>query len=594
MSSDDEPQTKKSGVKSKELKKRIEGFGNGPMPPPVSENPADILWGRVSEDQTFMSWYDSARSSVNSVLDAVDDTVNAIADAVDDTIAAVIGEDDEPELPPGPPPRRGGGEGSTGKSNGGDGTAKKKKKKVDSGERSGVDWKEVVTNICVEGDLEEFVLNVRGQVKNDFEEREVGGLLADALLNEVKAGPTLRILHVLQAVVADDNLEAAQEVIRTRCATKLGKLQASPCFAKLSTEILGDFQAKKEDETSAASSSTAKKAAAPAPPTTDLLDMAAPAAPAPKAKPSKSAAAAEPEDLIGLSAPSAAPAASAAVPALAPPKASANGLVRRGTRVRAVWAGDGKVYPAVVESVRGKEVVLNWMRRSAASTAAESFVCDVGDDTTHETVNLADVQVVSGPPAARSAAGRAGPGDLLDFDAAPAPASPTSDITGTLGGLQDLNLGGGAAAAPAPPAVDLFAQMRPGAPAGGNSWAAGAGMQAGATSGFPAAPGSMAALAAGGRPAAGGYMGASMPSAAPTTGYAAAFGGTSAPLGATAMIGGGAAIGGGVASISIGAPRQAQAVGKIPSPKSVAAATSNGSAKKDLQLGDAFELAGVR
>ncbi|CAE7727381.1 unnamed protein product [Symbiodinium pilosum] len=60
-----------------------------------------------------------------------------------------------------------------------------------------------------------------------------------------------------------------------------------------------------------------------------------------------------------------------------------------GVRVRAVWAGDGAVYDAVVKSVpvnNSGYVLLDWLRPAPLSDEKLSCVCEVGDDTAHRMV----------------------------------------------------------------------------------------------------------------------------------------------------------------------------------------------------------------
>lgn len=56
-----------------------------------------------------------------------------------------------------------------------------------------------------------------------------------------------------------------------------------------------------------------------------------------------------------------------------------------GRRVRAVWAGDGKVYDAVVRSHQRSSgfVLVDWLRPAPLSGEKLTCVCEVGDDTDH-------------------------------------------------------------------------------------------------------------------------------------------------------------------------------------------------------------------
>eukprot|EP00746_Dinoflagellata_sp_MGD_P012131 gnl/MRDRNA2_/MRDRNA2_125708_c0_seq1.p1 gnl/MRDRNA2_/MRDRNA2_125708_c0~~gnl/MRDRNA2_/MRDRNA2_125708_c0_seq1.p1 ORF type:complete len:313 (-),score=52.94 gnl/MRDRNA2_/MRDRNA2_125708_c0_seq1:72-1010(-) len=71
-----------------------------------------------------------------------------------------------------------------------------------------------------------------------------------------------------------------------------------------------------------------------------------------------------------------------------------------GMRVRAVWAGDGGRYDAVVHSVLdgGSLVVVNWLRPAPLSQEVMHCVCEAGgnggDDTTHRTVARSQVELV--------------------------------------------------------------------------------------------------------------------------------------------------------------------------------------------------------
>merc|ERR1711998_181383 len=115
----------------------------------------------------------SARASMDAMVTAFDDTVNAIADTIEDTVAAVVGDDD-----PWDPEPQAQSQGRKGK-----GKGRADKDKEDDGERSGVQWIDIVAAICDEGDLDNFVLKVRSECANAGEEREVGGLLSEQLLS---------------------------------------------------------------------------------------------------------------------------------------------------------------------------------------------------------------------------------------------------------------------------------------------------------------------------------------------------------------------------------------------------------------------------
>lgn len=235
------------------LRNRIEGFGNGPMPPPIDDTFEDRLHNALASDETIGEWYTSARASVDAMATAFDNAVNNIADAIEDTVAAVVGDEDPWEEP-------------APKTNGQRGQGKKNQQgKEDNSERSGVKWDEVVASIIEGGDLETFVLNVRAQCANIEEEREVADVLAQHLIDSQKNSSTLRILHVMQAVI-DGDLPNVRDQIRIKAAAKLEKLQTQGCFKSLSVEVLG--------RTGSASSSQ-QNASAAAPPA-DLLSMEAP------------------------------------------------------------------------------------------------------------------------------------------------------------------------------------------------------------------------------------------------------------------------------------------------------------------------------
>merc|ERR1712129_422952 len=103
---------------------------------------------------------------------------------------------------------------------------RKPKADKDDGERSGVQWTEVVEKICDEGDLDNFVTQVQNQSVNTAEEKEVAGLLSTQLLKVEKSSQTLRVLYVMQAVEEGD-LPVVIDAIRNQCQSKLEKLKES-------------------------------------------------------------------------------------------------------------------------------------------------------------------------------------------------------------------------------------------------------------------------------------------------------------------------------------------------------------------------------
>lgn len=74
--------------------------------------------------------------------------------------------------------------------------------------------------------------------------------------------------------------------------------------------------------------------------------------------------------------------------------------LNNGARVRAVWAGDGGRYDAVIHSVinGGSSVVVNWLRPAPLSEEVLHCVCEAGgnggDDTTHRIVARSLVELV--------------------------------------------------------------------------------------------------------------------------------------------------------------------------------------------------------
>eukprot|EP00929_Paragymnodinium_shiwhaense_P053044 TRINITY_DN26561_c0_g1_i1.p1 TRINITY_DN26561_c0_g1~~TRINITY_DN26561_c0_g1_i1.p1 ORF type:complete len:549 (+),score=165.77 TRINITY_DN26561_c0_g1_i1:108-1754(+) len=538
--------------KKQALKGRIEGFGNEPMPPPVNENPVD----RLMEDAGLMNWWGSARDSVNAMLDVVDDTVNAMADAVDDTISAIIGEDDDP------PPE---GYEQQGDAPSGRTSNRREGGHADSDdegeEPSNVDFEKVVAEICTSGgDLEEFVMAVRGMIKTDADEKKFGVTLTEQLLNEVQQEATLRTLHVMKAVVADDNLALARDVVRSRAATKLKKLQATAMFASVAKDILGG--AKASASSSEKKNGEAKKQGTPAP-TENLLDLAAPATS------SSSTSAVAPkqdmEDLLGFGdAPAASPAAAATgpVPALAPPPGA---TAQRGQRVSALWAGDGKLYPALVETVRGQTVTVRWLRRGAADPPGQAFVCDVGDDSLHESLDIKNVH-----PLGSGSSRQRNSNDLVDLDT-PVAASEAAAPPLT-GNLQGLDFFGGSAGSNAP--APVLGSSAP-APAAGQANFANFQSAGGYNAAAGAGPKGMAAMQASGvtaasRPPPVAAAATSAPAEAPKTSLDALSG-----IGALSALPQGAE-----PSFSVGAPAPKPA----PKPK------AEPKVKGEIKLDDAFAV----
>eukprot|EP00927_Polykrikos_kofoidii_P030503 TRINITY_DN26215_c0_g1_i2.p1 TRINITY_DN26215_c0_g1~~TRINITY_DN26215_c0_g1_i2.p1 ORF type:complete len:740 (-),score=185.05 TRINITY_DN26215_c0_g1_i2:174-2165(-) len=507
------------------------------MPPPVPESPVSAFWSSVAEgDSSLMGWYDAARVSVNSVMDKVDDTVNAIAEAVDDTIAAYIGDDDP--VAPGPSSQYnptdqddsgGSGDEKPAKRNAGASASASAKKKdqvgKDDDKERNVIWPVMVSDICLKGDLEEFVLKVRGYIKEDSDEVEFGEVLSNQLLDEVTSEAILRILHVMQAVVSDGNLTAATEVIRARCGTKLTKLQASgSMFGKVAADVLGDRKVKKRpkgeasetapEATAKANGTTAApagKTPPPPPPPADLLDMmdvgqvapataSAAATPAAAAAPSAAAKPNVQDDLLfgfgGTSGAAPSAVARTTVPVLAPPPAvgasaasRATPAFKNGDLVTATWDGDGKRYPAIVDRLIGSRVTVRWMRRSATSSPSEAFVSEVGDDGTHEGVMLADLQPYQ-PGGLNKSTAAAKPSqnlDFLDFDnSTKSQAQTTSladadikqspvDMLGSLPPTLDMTFGFPAAAPPSGGALPASAGVLGGGAAASSQGVVGCG-----------------------------------------------------------------------------------------------------------------------
>mmetsp|Transcript_81019 Transcript_81019/g.216342 ORF Transcript_81019/g.216342 Transcript_81019/m.216342 type:complete len:555 (+) Transcript_81019:90-1754(+) len=84
------------------LPNRIEGFGNGPPPPPLPESTADVLWSAVAEswsgtdvEGTFSGWLTSASDAVENMVTAFDEAVDGIADALDEVVGGMLDEDEE-------------------------------------------------------------------------------------------------------------------------------------------------------------------------------------------------------------------------------------------------------------------------------------------------------------------------------------------------------------------------------------------------------------------------------------------------------------------------------------------------------------------
>mmetsp|Transcript_59359 Transcript_59359/g.130045 ORF Transcript_59359/g.130045 Transcript_59359/m.130045 type:complete len:580 (+) Transcript_59359:94-1833(+) len=93
--------SQQSEVPSK-LPNRIEGFGNGPPPPPLPESTADVLWSAVTEswsgtdvEGTFSGWFTSASDAVENMVTAFDEAVDGIADALDEVVGGMLDEDEE-------------------------------------------------------------------------------------------------------------------------------------------------------------------------------------------------------------------------------------------------------------------------------------------------------------------------------------------------------------------------------------------------------------------------------------------------------------------------------------------------------------------
>lgn len=259
-----------SKAEKKALKQRIEGFGSHPMPPPISDTLEDRFHSAMQEDETFASWYNSARSSMDAVVNAFDDTVNAIADAVEDTVSAVVGDDDWQEpVQESNTRRRGGAEGGAPSPH----QAKEKKKKKDNGERSTIDWKRAVPAICQEGDLDEFALMVRCKCLNEFEEREVGRYLGDHLAELTQPASIHRTLNVMDTLIEGGSNNARDE-IREHFPELLEKLQGSAAYKSLAVKVLGRTAA--EGGQKAAPSAAAEEEKKKTNTVEDLLDIREP------------------------------------------------------------------------------------------------------------------------------------------------------------------------------------------------------------------------------------------------------------------------------------------------------------------------------
>jgi len=307
------PAGSKAGDGSANLRNRIEGFGNAPMPPPVPDTFEDRLHSALSQDETIGDWYNSAKAGMDAMVTAFDDTVNAIADTIEDTVAAVVGDDDawDPDPPTAKTQQKQ--------------RRKKSKDEQDDGERSDIKWEGVVEKICDEGDLDNFVTLLQSSPANNAEEREVAGLLSEQLLKADKPSNTLRVLYVMQSVEEGD-LPIVMDVIRVKCLSKLEKLKTQTFYRALATQVLGDGPAPKKDNGEDAKNAENKtEASKQAPKPVDLLDVNDTVT----AKPgSSSKAASSSSGLVDLldSSPAAAPAAKMDLLDMAAPAAPAGGL----------------------------------------------------------------------------------------------------------------------------------------------------------------------------------------------------------------------------------------------------------------------------
>lgn len=417
---------------SSSLRNRIEGFGSEPDPAPESSwwgswsalQGSESSWGK---DKRFEGFVSSAKAGLNSMLEAVDGTVNRVADRVDDVFDTIVGESDSMDGDDDANQRRTEGDAAQGEKKDGakSSTVATDRDGEDDGTRSGMDWARKVSSLCEDGgDIEEFILVLRSQSKNEFEEKEVGGMLADQLLKEVKTDGVLRVLHIMQAMVSDGNLDHAIEEVRTRCAMKLKKLRASPLFGALA----GDVGGPELDAKAAAASADASKAASdskPAPAAAEsLLDLSSQPS---SATPAKQAG--NEVDLLGLAPAAPVAAASSASSAAAAPQSGRKDFVP-GQLVQAVWAGDGQRYPAVVERVTTDFVMVHWMRRAVISAPEEKFVCEVGDDSSHRSIPRENVSVTAKDAVLLDLdAGSTTEKAVLPSSATPSPAMPATSST---------------------------------------------------------------------------------------------------------------------------------------------------------------------
>jgi len=238
------------------------------MPPPISDSFEDRLHNALSTDDTVGSWYNSALAAVDSMVTSFDENVNAIFDSIEETVEAIVGDDD----PPYEQENRRSNENRP---------QRRRSGSQDDGERSGINWQEEVAKICEEGDLENFVLQVRTQCANCGEEKEVGGFLSEQLLAAEKSSAILRILYVMQTV-EEGELPAVIGVIREKCADKLEQLQSQTLCRSLAKQIYGPGRPATSSSSSGANEkkeeAKPEAKAKPPPKPTDLLDFCEPEA----------------------------------------------------------------------------------------------------------------------------------------------------------------------------------------------------------------------------------------------------------------------------------------------------------------------------
>mmetsp|Transcript_71431 Transcript_71431/g.190438 ORF Transcript_71431/g.190438 Transcript_71431/m.190438 type:complete len:668 (+) Transcript_71431:79-2082(+) len=471
---------------TKKLANPIEGFGNGPPPPPLEESTS--VWAAVADassgltvDQlgnTMASWYDSAKDRLGYVADAIEETVDGFAEAIEDAVG--LGEEDgiEKTCRNGHPLVEKSGTAVAFLSTRpcdicaadierGDprwncfqcsydvckkchkGQVRPRQKVAhaeDPSERSAVDWVVEVEAICIGGDLDAFVSRVRVTCKNKEEQEEVGKLVSEQLLNEVDSDAIHRILYVVQAVIGGDLPEATAQ-IKTLCLSKLEKLRTLPVVGKVAIDVLETLRAVDAGADPKTTASKRSVAAAPAAPV-DLLGMDEPAAPTTQNKVAVASSRVKEkpkqQDLLDFST-------DVTPPALPPPAKSSGTSLKptapfaKGDHVQAVWAGNGQTYPAIVQSCTATHVEVQWLRASFNADPSQKFVSDVGDDLTHCNVLLQNIKGKVSTAASRS---QPQTSDLLGTD--------DDDLNAVFSGQPAAPVSNGPAPAVAQPAPQPF------------------------------------------------------------------------------------------------------------------------------------------